>query len=213
MKTDELIRALAADREPAGPKPGVALLLAAVAGFAVSTICFFLWIGLRPDLSSAMHSVRFMVKPVELGLLVIVSAIAVVRLARPGVPLGGVLLVAAAAVPAIMVAALAVELMNVPRAEWLVRLAGVHWYICVMNMVLLAMPVLAALLFGLRYGAPTQPALAGAGAGLLAGALSAGLYISHCPDDSPIFVAAWVTLVLAVTTGIGAVAGARLLRW
>lgn len=213
MKTDELIRALAADREPAGPKPGVALLLAAVVGFAVSAICLVLWIGLRPDLSSAMHSVRFMVKPVELGLLVIVSAIAVVRLARPGVPLSRGLLVAAAAVPAIMVAALAVELMNVPRAEWLIRLAGVHWYICVMNMVLLAMPVLAALLFGLRYGAPTRPALAGAGAGLLAGALSAGLYISHCPDDSPIFVAAWVTLVLAITTGVGGLAGARLLRW
>jgi hypothetical protein len=94
-----------------------------------------------------------------------------------------------------------------------VKLAGAHWYICVFNMVLLSLPILAALLFGLRFGAPTRPTLAGAGAGLLAGALAASLYISHCPDDSPIFVAAWFTLAIAVATGIGAMAGSRLLRW
>jgi hypothetical protein len=159
-----------------------------------------------------MHSFSFMLKPLEMGLLVVAAAILVVRLARPGVPLGRTLLIAAA-VPAIMVAALTVELMSVPRAEWLNRLAGVHWYICLMNMVLLAMPMLAALLFGLRYGAPTRPVLAGAMAGLLSGALSATLYISHCPDDSPIFVAAWFTLAIGISTGIGALAGARLLRW
>ena len=169
-------------------------------------------IGLRPDLPSAMHSVRFMLKPVEMGLLVVAAAILVAKLARPGVPLGRTVLIAAA-VPAIMVAALAVELMTVPRAEWLVRLVGAHWYLCVINMVLLAMPILAALLLGLRYGAPTRPALAGAMAGLLSGALSATLYISHCPDDSPIFVAAWFTLAIAISTGVGALAGGRLLRW
>jgi hypothetical protein len=80
-------------------------------------------------------------------------------------------------------------------------------------MVVLALPVLAALLFGLRHGAPTRPTLAGAGAGLLSGALSASLYILHCPDDSPIFVAAWFTLAIAIATGIGALAGRRFLRW
>jgi hypothetical protein len=119
----------------------------------------------------------------------------------------------AAAVPAIMVAAVVVELMQVPRAEWMVRLAGTHWYMCVLNMVLLSLPILAALLFGLRFGAPTQPALAGAGAGLLAGALAASLYIAHCPDDSQLFVAAWFTLAIAITTAIGAMTGSRILRW
>ena len=84
---------------------------------------------------------------------------------------------------------------------------------CVLNMVLLSLPILAALLFGLRFGAPTRPALAGAGAGLLSGALAASLYIAHCPDDSPLFVAAWFTLAIAIATGIGALAGSRLLRW
>ena len=75
------------------------------------------------------------------------------------------------------------------------------------------LPLLAALLFGLSYGAPTRPTLAGAGAGLLSGAVAASIYISHCPDDSPLFVAAWFTLAILISTGIGAIAGNRLLRW
>lgn len=212
MKTDELIRALAADREPAGPAPGIAIALAGALGCLFSVL-FFMWlVPLRPNLGEAMGTFPFVLKPVEMGLLVVVSAIALLRLARPGAPLGWTL-IAAAAVPAIMIAAVAVELMQVPRSEWLVKLAGQHWYMCVLNMVLLSLPILAALLFGLRYGAPTRPVLAGAGAGLLSGALSASLYIAHCPDDSPLFVAAWFTLAIAISTGIGALAGRRLLRW
>lgn len=212
MKTDDLIRALAADREPAGPAPGTALALAGALGFVVSVLLFMWLVPLRPNLDEAMRSWPFMMKPIEMSILVVVSAIVVLRLAKPGAPLGRTL-VAAAAVPAIMVAAVAVELMQVPHAEWLVKLAGVHWYMCVLNMVLLSLPILAALLFGLRFGAPTRPTLAGAGAGLLAGALAASLYIAHCPDDSPLFVAAWFTLAIAIVTGIGALAGGRLLRW
>jgi hypothetical protein len=212
MKTDDLIRALAADREPAGPAPGYALALAGALGFVLSVLLFMWLVPLRPNLGEAMRSYPFVLKPVEMGILVVVSAIGVLRLARPGAPFGRTL-VAVALVPAIMVAAVAVELMQVPRAEWLVKLAGTHWYMCVLNMVLLSLPILAALLFGLRYGAPTRPMLAGAGAGLLSGALAASLYIAHCPDDSPLFVAAWFTLAIAIATGIGALAGSRLLRW
>jgi hypothetical protein len=159
-----------------------------------------------------MHSLPFMLKPVEMGILVVVSAIAVLRLAQPGASIGRVLWVAAL-VPAIMVAALGFEMASVPRVQWLDRLAGVHWYVCVLNMVLLSLPITAALLVGLRFGAPTRPTIAGAGAGLLGGAVAASLYISHCPDDSPIFVAAWFTLAIVIATGIGALAGSRLLRW
>ncbi len=211
MKTEELIRALAADREPSGPRPGVFLAFAAAAGLVISVALFVGFVGLRPDLMSSA-SLPLMLKPVEMGLLVAASAVALVRLASPGAPLGRTVIVAAL-VPAIVLVALAVELTVVPRSEWLVRLAGVHWYVCVINMVVLSLPMLAALLFALRHGAPTRPALAGAGAGLLSGALSASLYILHCPDDSPIFVSAWFTLAIAIATGIGAIAGYRFLRW
>jgi hypothetical protein len=212
MKTDDLIRALAADREPAGPAPGTALAIAAAVGLTLSVILFIWLVPLRPHLGEAMRTFPFVLKPIEMGILVVVSAIVVLRLAQPGAPVGRTMAVAAA-VPAIMVAAVAAEMMQVPRAEWMVRLAGTHWYMCVLNMVLLSLPILSALLFGLRFGAPTQPALAGAGAGLLSGALAASLYIAHCPDDSQLFVAAWFTLAIAIATAIGAMAGSRFLRW
>ena len=212
MKTDDLIRALAADRLPSGPPPSLALALTGAVGFVLSVLLFLRLVPLRPNLGEAMHSFPFMLKPVEMGILVVASAILVLRLARPGASLGHVLWVAAL-VPAIMAAALIFEMASVPRVLWLDRLAGVHWYICVMNMVILSLPVTAALLFGLRYGAPTRPMMAGAGAGLLGGAVAASIYISHCPDDSPIFVAAWFTLAIVVASCIGALAGSRMLRW
>ncbi len=212
MKTDDLIRALAADQEPSGPAPGLALAIAGAVGFVLSVLLFHWLVPLRPNLGEAMHSFPFMLKPIEMGILVVASAMLVLRLARPGGSFGRVLWVAAL-VPAIMVVALGFEMFSVPRVEWLDRLAGMHWYICVMNMVILSLPVTAALLFALRYGAPTRPALAGAGAGLLGGAIAASIYISHCPDDSPIFVAAWFTLAIVIASGIGALAGTRLLRW
>jgi hypothetical protein len=212
MKTDDLIRALAADKEPTGPAPGLALALAGAVGFALSVLLFTWLVPLRPNLGEAMHTFPFMLKPIEMGILVVASAILVLRLARPGASFGSVLWVAGL-VPAIMIAALIYEMASVPRVLWLDRLAGMHWYICVMNMVILSLPVTSALLVGLRLGAPTRPGLAGAGAGLLGGAIAAGIYISHCPDDSPMFVAAWFTLAVVIATGIGALAGSRLLRW
>lgn len=212
MKTEDLIRVLAADAKSSGPAAGLAVGLAAACGLTVSAAGFALFVGLRPDLATALTSPVFMLKPIEMLLLVAAAAAIVLRLAQPGLSPRHALMIAALA-PAIMISALAVELMLAPRSDWLARLAGAHWYICVVNMVMLALPMLAAILFGLRYGAPTRPASAGAGAGLLAGALSATLYVSHCPDDSPLFVAAWFTLAIAIVTGLGATVGSRILRW
>jgi hypothetical protein len=64
-----------------------------------------------------------------------------------------------------------------------------------------------------RHGAPARPAVAGAIAGLLSAGLAATLYASHCTDDSPLFVAAWYTIATALVTAVGALAGAKLLRY
>jgi hypothetical protein len=77
----------------------------------------------------------------------------------------------------------------------------------------LALAPLAAILLALRKGAPEQPLFCGAAAGLFAGALGAALYATHCWDDSPLFVAIWYPLGIAVSVLIGALAGSRLLRW
>jgi hypothetical protein len=57
------------------------------------------------------------------------------------------------------------------------------------------------------------PGIAGAAAGLLAGALSATFYAAHCTDDSPLFVAVWYSLAIAILAARGAIAAPRLARW
>jgi hypothetical protein len=47
----------------------------------------------------------------------------------------------------------------------------------------------------------------------LSAGLAATLYASHCTDDSPLFVATWYTIGTALLAVIGAVAGARVLRF
>ena len=75
-----------------------------------------------------------------------------------------------------------------------------------------AAPLIGALI-ALHRGAPRNPGLAGAGAGLFAGAFAASLYATHCPDDLPLFVAVWYSLAILIVMAVGALAGSRLLRW
>jgi hypothetical protein len=65
----------------------------------------------------------------------------------------------------------------------------------------------------LRHGAPSRPTLAGAVAGLAAGGLAATFYAAHCTDDSPLFVATWYTIAIAVLTLLGALGASRIARW
>jgi hypothetical protein len=95
----------------------------------------------------------------------------------------------------------------------MVRLVGHNAMVCMVLIPALSALPLIATLFALRHGAPTSPTLAGAVAGLLAGGIGATLYATHCPDDSPLFIATWYVIAISAVTLIGAIAGARLLRW
>jgi hypothetical protein len=77
----------------------------------------------------------------------------------------------------------------------------------------LALAPLTAFMIALRNGAPDNPGLSGAVAGLASGAIAAAIYAWHCTDDSPLFVATWYTLAIAIVTAVGYFAGRRLLRW
>ena len=90
---------------------------------------------------------------------------------------------------------------------------GGSWQICSASIAALSVPLLAALLWMLRGMAPTRPALAGASAGLMAGAIAGLVYSLHCPETAYAFLAVWYVAGMAVMTGVGALLGARLLRW
>ena len=81
------------------------------------------------------------------------------------------------------------------------------------RLLLVSLGPLAVLLFALKKGAPTQPSLAGAIAGLVAGGMAATFYAAHCTDDSPLFVATWYPLAVALLTIVGALAGRMFVRW
>jgi hypothetical protein len=99
------------------------------------------------------------------------------------------------------------------RLPMMTRLVGKNSSVCLVAIPALSLPILAGALIGLRHGAPARPAVAGAIAGLLSAGLAATLYAAHCSDDSPLFVAAWYTLATALVTAIGALIGAKLLRY
>ncbi|HWN79586.1 MAG TPA: DUF1109 domain-containing protein, partial [Bradyrhizobium sp.] len=113
----------------------------------------------------------------------------------------------------LLLAGIASEMMMPQRLPMMTRLVGNNSRLCMTAIPLMSLPLLVAALIGLRHGAPTRPAVAGAIAGLLSAGLAATLYASHCTDDSPLFVATWYTIATALVTAIGALAGSRVLRF
>jgi hypothetical protein len=65
----------------------------------------------------------------------------------------------------------------------------------------------------LRTMAPTQLTLAGAAAGLTAGASAALVYAFSCDESALPFVLIWYGLGMALPTAAGAMLGRLALRW
>jgi len=211
MDTDQLIRTLAADNTRARPV-GFVLALALLAAAPVSLLMFFAELGVRPDVMIAMRNPFFDLK-FAVTLALATSAILVsLHLSRPEASMQGwgwLLMIPAG----LLIAGISGEMMMPQRLPMMTRLVGQNSRICMTAIPAMSLPLLVAALFGLRHGAPTKPALAGAVAGLLSAGLAATFYASHCTDDSPLFVATWYTIATALVTAIGALAGSKVLRF
>jgi hypothetical protein len=212
VRTDQLIQAMAADAERSRPV-GALLPVAVLVVAAVMGGLFLAAAGTRPDLGEALMQLRVIVKQTFPVLLALGALGAALRLARPGAPVGRWAL-ALAAVPLLLLGAVAVELMVLPAAGWEAAMIG-HYSIgeCFGFITVLSLPVLAASLWVLRRGASTRPGLTGAVAGLMSGAAVAALYAFYCTEDSPLFYAVWYVLAILVVAGLGALLGRRVLRW
>ena len=211
MDTDQLIRTLAADNARARPV-GFVLALALLAAAPVSLLMFFTELGVRPDVMSAMRNPFFDLK-FAVTLALATSAILVsLHLSRPEASMRGwgwLFMIPAG----LLVAGISGEMMMPQRLPMMTRLVGQNSRVCMTAIPAMSLPLLAAALVGLRHGAPTRPALAGAIAGLLSAGLAATFYASHCTDDSPLFVTTWYTLAALLVTAIGALAGSKVLRF
>jgi hypothetical protein len=211
MRTEALIRALAAD---AAPRAGLVPVLAAVlaAGAAAVAVVGLSLLGINPDLGAMLSGHLLLLRQVVPVLAALGAGAAALRLARPGAGVGnGWLLLAAALVLA--AAVLASAMLGMPARDWGRAAMGSTPLACLASISAMGLGLLPAVLWALGRGASTRPRLSGALAGLLCGAVAAEIYALHCPEASPLFYVSWYGLALALLAGIGALLGRRLLRW
>lgn len=211
MKTDDLILVLSADAGSRSRPVGRALALAIGAGGLAAIILFATTMGARLDISSALATWRFDLKLALLAGAFVAAVVDCLRVSSPtadGKPNRLVLVVVA-----LLAAAVGLEIGVTPQAEWWPQLVGTNALLCLSAIPMLAVVPLLTILHAMRSGAPRLPARAGQAAGTLAASAAALLYATHCFDDSPLFVATWYTLAIALVSLVGAVVGARVLKW
>ncbi len=212
MKTDDLIRALAADGATRRGSVGQVLLSAVLPGIAVAAILFVALLGPRNDIAQVAGDFGFLFKFVVTLTLAFTAVWLLQRLARPGVETGAAS-VALLAAPVMLAAVALLEMFGSDPGMRAAKLIGTSWISCLTFIPLLSLPILAAVLIALRHGAPTRPALAGAVAGLVAGGFGAAIYAAYCLENSALFLATWYTLAILAVAAAGALIGARVLRW
>jgi hypothetical protein len=198
MKTDDLITSLALDLPPTSRSEvdrRVLLFMLPAAGVALAGVVW--WLGLRPDLVSAVAGPTFWLLD---------------RLGRPG---------ASPRRPAILLAAIlavaagwaVVELLGAAPDARMDMVMGRSARVCPTNILSLGALAAPFIFLGARRFAPVKPASAGAAAGLLAAGLAATVYGLHCPEHTAAFVAVWYTLGMGLVAVLGAALGRFTFRW
>lgn len=213
MNTDQLIQLLAQD---VAPVPRYTVLRRIGLGIAVGGIASLLLIavlyGFNPELDLAMQDAPFWIKWSYTLSLAVCAALATARLARPvSGKLGWVWTLVMPVAALILICLFSMS--RVPSEQWQALMLGQSWHSCSRRIFMLSLPIFVGLVWSFRSLAPTQLRLAGATAGLTAGAWSATLYSLHCPEVSALFVLSWYTLGMLLAAGAGALLGPRLLRW
>ncbi len=186
------------------------LAIAALVAAATALGFMVLTIGLRPDFAAAAGTLLFSQKLVLMATLSI-AALALLRAsARPEADLPKSVLV----IPVlIFLFGIGHELATQAPAAYGARLVGRNSSLCLVAIPLMAAAPLAIFLAAMTRAAPRSAMQAGALAGFAAGTIAALFYAMHCTDDSPLFVAAWYSVGIALMTAVGAGLGRRLLAW
>ena len=213
MKTDELITMLASGADEVDP---LALrrryALALGWSLAGTTVLMLTLLGARPDIAEAAHLMMFWMKLAFPAALLFGAMFATVRLSRPGARLGLVPLVIAAPVFAVWLFS-AIVLLNAAPEDQHQLIFGNTWASCPLTIAALSVPMFGALIWTMKEFAPTRLAVAGAAAGLLAGAGGALVYALHCPEMAAPFLGIWYVLGMLIPAAIGAAIGSWALRW
>lgn len=211
MKTEQLISVLSSDTHQTSP---IRLRLSSFVGVAmlISGLAALTALGVRADLTEAVRSPATLMKWVLPLAAALPALIALPALWQPQTRRVPLLRVSAFVGLAALVWLLATG-MATPASDLLTTWRGSSRAVCLISIVLTSLLPLGAAIFILRDGASAAPMLCGASAGLVIGGLATSIYALHCVEDAPLFFLTWYSLAILIVTGIGALAGAKFLRW
>lgn len=210
MKTEDLIAALAADTTPEA-STGTRLLRVFPVAVLLSLLALLTLWHARADLATALTSMA-----VIKTALPIVLAVAALWLAR-GLSRPEARVRAQWSVIGVLVAgcalALAQGVVQSGATGMIEALSTPNLITCFVSIPILSALPLAAVIWAMKSGAPTNPRLAGAAAGLLAGAAGTAVYSLHCPEDSLLFFLPAYGSNMLIMVAAGMALGPRWLRW
>ena len=213
MNTHDWIDALASDATPVRrAAPWGRLGAGWIGGAALAVAAVLLAWGARPDLVPALAQPVMWLKLGYPLLLLLLGAPVLRRLSVPGWRPGAWRWAALPLTAAVWALGLWV-LWQAEATQRNMLWMGQTWGSCTLSIAAVSLPVWVLLTLALRSLAPTRLRVAGALAGVLAGATGTLAYNLHCPEMAVPFVALWNTLAVALMAALGAWLGPRTLRW
>lgn len=202
--TDDLIHSLSGHAGEGGDAASLRrfMLIALFLSFAAATLLVWTVFGFRDDFAAMAGGQPFLFKASG---AVTLTAGAFLLARRATLPASGplsVFLLIPGLLPFLAFALLDPAGGDNVSAAW-----------CSADIGLLSLPALWLILAAMKKGAPTNPAEAGAVAGLLAGSLAAAAHALACRNDHGMSVLLWYGLAIIVLSGLGSLIGRRVLRW
>jgi hypothetical protein len=211
--TDDLIARLSTDLKPVRRMAMARLLIGAtVLSTIVAIVAMNMWLGMRPDMDSAMATMNFWTKFTYTLSVALLGGVATLALARPDGRTRWPWMVALGLLALLVIGAFN-QLARAEPGEMMPLIVGGTSLVCPWRIVVLGLPILLGAILALRRLAPRSPTLAGFAAGIMAGGAGAWVYSFACAETGMMFLALWYTLGILIVGGIGAVLGRLLLRW
>ncbi len=174
----------------------------AAAGALAGVLMILAWLSLRPDLTFAVGHAFFWIKAAYPAVVALCGLTAATLMAR-GQTGGVTALALAGAVACAMLVAAGAQAGRMPAAD-LEALLWPNGAICLGNVLVIAAPMLALAVAGLRDVDLERPAPTGFACGLFCGGVAGVVDGLHCWQTTYAFVGPWFTLALLISGGVGA---------
>ncbi|WP_421566393.1 NrsF family protein [Ochrobactrum sp. EDr1-4] len=211
MLTD-VINQLVDDMKPVSRQAMQKLFLKhAIFGLVMAASIMIVLLGVRHDLTTAMFTPTLWVKfgyAASLLAIMIPPLLALSRPVRSTFPWKKFLLLITC-----LTFLAVLDMFSVLPNQKKALVIGDSAWVCSGLIMVLAFPILLALLSAIRKLAPYSSTMAGLAAGIVSGGISVFIYSFHCPEPGIPFVAIWYTGGVVGTGVIGAISGRYFLRW